>query len=200
MEECGICFKDLENNLSLSDDEFDNTEMIEKKQSSNTYNPIYIELLDCKTDKCQYKLCDDCKKLYFFKYKYKYCPNCREKIENIDQLIENVESQDISLNENFDDYYFPTHGLCRISIIYCKNCILFSAAFSFVGVSSFFLGALIVNPRNKNDFDDFDDDSSKLSENDAYVIQFVFGFFLFFFIINFFRCCIKIFSIDFSRN
>lgn len=200
MEECGICFKDLENNLSLSDDECDNIEVNEKKQNDNTYNPIYINLLDCKTDKCQYKLCDDCKKLYFFKYKYKYCPNCREKIENIDQLIENVESRNISLNENFDDYYFPTHGLCRISIIYCKNCILFSAAFSFLGVSSIVLGSLIVNPKNKNNFDDFDDDSNKLSKNDVYILQFIFGFLMIFCILTTLRCCIKIFFIDSSRN
>jgi len=196
MEECGICFKDLENNLMLSDssddsDDSDDDNVTIKPKNNTVYNPISIEMFECKTEKCEYRLCDECKDIYYIKYKNKKCPNCRNKIENIDEIIENMEEQKENTNETFDNYYLPTHTACKWTIIYCKNCIIFTAAFSFVGFSSILLGSLIINPKNNDDdIDDFDD-SEKPSQIDIYSIQFVFGFFIFCFIFNILRCCYK---------
>ena len=123
MDECGICFKKLNNNLILSgvyDDNNNNNDsdndnnndsdsdndnnnynnVIVKKKYGFIYNPIRVNLLECKTDKCYFKLCNDCKKVYYLKYKNKFCPNCREKIENIDQIIQNLEEQKENTNQS----------------------------------------------------------------------------------------------------
>ena len=200
MEECGICFKDLENNLIISNDsdsdsdsdDIDNDNVSKNPKNNTIYNPISIELFECKTEKCEYRLCDECKDLYYIKYKNKKCPNCRNKIENIDEIIENMEEQKENSTEIFEDYYFPTYSVCRISFKYCKYCIIFTTAFSFVGFSSILLGSLIINPKNNDD--DIDDDFSdkqKTSQTDIYAIQFIFGFFIFGCIFNVLRCCYK---------
>ena len=205
MEECGICFKDLENNLLITDDNHDNhdnsdddsddtdDDNITIKSKNNTfYNPISIELFECKTEKCEYRLCDECKDLYYIKYKNKNCPNCRNKIENIDEIIENMEEQKENRTEIFEDYYFPTYGVCRISFIYFKKCIIFTGVVSFIGFSSILIGSLMIKPDHKDDeFDDDFDDKQKLSQTDIYAIQFVFGFIVFCFIFNILRCCYK---------
>ena len=54
MEECGICFKDLENNLMLSDsdsdsDNSDDDNVTIKPKNNTVYNPISIEMFECKT-------------------------------------------------------------------------------------------------------------------------------------------------------
>ena len=153
---------------------------------------ISIELLECKTDKCDYKLCDECKDLYYIKYKNKNCPNCRKKIENIDHFIEHMEEQKENTNDTFENYYLPTHGACKLTVIYCRNCIIVTGVMCFIGSSSFFLGSLIINPKNsEDDFDDYDDNMDKLSKNDLYTLQIIFGFIIFFFIVNVLRCCYK---------
>ena len=219
MEECGICFKDIENNLIISDSDTNSDSdsdsdsdsnndiikktIIKKNLCGSVYNPISIELLNCKTDKCTYKLCDECKELYYFKYKNTTCPNCREKIENIDELIENAEQQNQNTNENlsedFDYYYFPTHGLCRMTFFYCKNCIICIGTTIVIGAGSMFLGSLIIDPKmvgddfiddryNDNDNNDIDD---YVSISSIYVLQFIFGFFLLILITNILRTCFK---------
>ena len=128
-------------------------------------------------------------------HKNKNCPNCRKKIENIDHIIQILEEQkentNQSLIENFDDYYFPTHGLCRMSIVYCKNCIIVTGVMSFIGFSSFFLGSLFIKNDNKDILTDDYQDEDKLSITDIYAIQVAFGFIIFCFIFNVLRCCYK---------
>ena len=51
MEECGICFKDLENNLMLSDssddsDDSDDDNVTIKPKNNTIYNPISIEIIN----------------------------------------------------------------------------------------------------------------------------------------------------------
>ena len=243
MNECGICFKEFNNNL-ISNDIYDDTDEDSEDDDNDDdnnddnnnndnnnddnnnykaiinknkfiYNPISVNLLECKTNKCYYKLCDECKEVYYIKYKNKNCPNCREKIENIDEIIQNLEEQNENNNqiliENIDNYYFPNQGLCRISVIYCKNCLIFTSIFCIFGFSSFFFGALIINPKfsddtyedgedDKDDEDDKYDDLEKISKKDVYILQIVFGFIVLCFILNILRCCLKIISIDFSHN
>ena len=206
MNECGICFKEFNNNL-ISNHNYDDTDEDSQDEDNDDdnaiinknkfiYNPINVNLLECKTNKCYYKLCDECKEVYYIKYKNKNCPNCREKIENIDEIILNLEEQNENSNqiliENIDDYYFPNQGLCRISVIYCKNCLIFTSIFCIFGFSSFFFGALIINPKFSDDnIDDNIDDMEKLPKKDVYILQTVFGFIVLCFILNILRCCFK---------
>jgi len=109
MDECDLCLSDIESNIESNTESNIESNMVsniksdmvsnidpQKLESPNetpfTKYTNKISSIECVTQNCSYKLCNECKDSYYYKFKNKSCPSCRETIPKIDIIVQELSN------------------------------------------------------------------------------------------------------------